>query len=133
MGEFQGLNDALRLLRKRRGLRQWELAEQAGTTRQLVNAYENGRTMPSLSSLDNLMTALEIDKFDLVNALEVVNGRPERESSLPRYDLRERRDEILLAFDLADLPRQQGDLFLAQLDALKGWFAACRTSLSLLR
>lgn len=52
------------LIRARRtelGLSQFQLAERAGTGQALVSRIESGRTLPTLSVLQRLATALDCD------------------------------------------------------------------------
>jgi transcriptional regulator with XRE-family HTH domain len=73
---LSGLGPALRRLRMRRGLRQFETAEAAKITKAMLSAYENGKRRPSLKTLDQIMAALEADLGDLHHAL--VTERRER-------------------------------------------------------
>ena len=77
---------ALRLLRTRRRLKQWEVAEKAGMTKAMLSSYETGKVTPTLQSLITLFEALETDFFGFQDALEVGDrtdrlleeGRPSR-------------------------------------------------------
>jgi len=64
------IGPALRLLRQRRSLRQWQLARKAGVTKAMVSAYEKGRRLPSLRTLLLLLTALGADFGVLQQALD---------------------------------------------------------------
>jgi transcriptional regulator with XRE-family HTH domain len=70
------LGAALKWLRSQRGWAQKELAATAKITRAMVSSYEKGKQMPTLPTIDKIMTALGADFCDLHYAFEHVNGRP---------------------------------------------------------
>ncbi len=74
---LNGLGPALRWLRDRRGMKQYQVAAAAGITKGMLSAYETGRQRPSLETLDKILNTLECDLNHLHNALQIVNGRPE--------------------------------------------------------
>lgn len=61
MLEIARLGPALRLLRRHRNLRQYEVAEAAGLTAAMVSAYERGGRRPSVGSLVRVLNALDAD------------------------------------------------------------------------
>jgi len=63
------IGPALRRLRMRRGLRQYEAAERAGVTKAMLSAYETGKRRPSLKTLDSLLEAMQAHLGDLHRAL----------------------------------------------------------------
>jgi transcriptional regulator with XRE-family HTH domain len=73
-----GLGQALRWLRERQARKQYRVADAAGITKGMLSAYETGRQRPSLESLEKLLETLGCDLNDLHNALQIVNGRPDR-------------------------------------------------------
>jgi transcriptional regulator with XRE-family HTH domain len=75
---FDGLGRSLRWLRERQIKRQYQVAEGAGITKAMLSAYETGKQKPSLDTLEKILDALVCDLNDLHNALQIVNGRPER-------------------------------------------------------
>lgn len=75
MGDPRQLGLALREIRKRRGLRQSEMARRAGITKAMACNYERGRRHPSLQTLDRLLVALEVDLGVLHRALRYVERR----------------------------------------------------------
>jgi transcriptional regulator with XRE-family HTH domain len=75
---FDGLGRSLRWLRERQAKRQYQVAEGAGITKAMLSAYETGKQKPSLDTLEKILDALICDLNDLHNALQIVNGRPER-------------------------------------------------------
>lgn len=85
-----GLGQALRWLRDRQGKKQYQVADSAGITKGMLSAYETGRQRPSLETLEKILDTLGCDLHDLHNALQVVNGHPER---------MRRRDEITAGGD----------------------------------
>jgi transcriptional regulator with XRE-family HTH domain len=60
------LGPALRLMRLRRGMRQYDLAGRAQITKAMLSAYENRRRVPSLRTLSKLLDALDARLLDLV-------------------------------------------------------------------
>ena len=74
---LNGLGQALRWLRDRRGRKQYEVAETAGITKGMLSAYETGRQRPSLETLEKILDTLGVDLNDLHNAIQIINGRPE--------------------------------------------------------
>ena len=64
---------ALRLLRTRRRLKQWEVAEKAGMTKAMLSSYETGKVTPTLQSLITLFEALDTDFFGFQDALEAID------------------------------------------------------------
>ena len=73
--QLDSVGRALRLLRLRRGRRQYEVAAAAEITKAMLSAYETGKRQPSLKTLGSLLDALEADLADLHRAL--VAGRQE--------------------------------------------------------
>lgn len=80
-----GLGQALRWLRDRQGKKQYQVADAAGITKGMLSAYETGRQRPSLETLEKILDTLGCDLNDLHNAIQIMNGRPEKVR---------RRDEI---------------------------------------
>jgi transcriptional regulator with XRE-family HTH domain len=78
MSIFDGLGRSLRWLRERQVKRQYQVAAGAGITKAMLSAYETGKQKPSLDTLEKILDALVCDLNDLHNALQIVNGRPER-------------------------------------------------------
>jgi transcriptional regulator with XRE-family HTH domain len=74
---LNGLGQAIRWLRDRRGRKQYEVAESAGITKGMLSAYETGRQRPSLETLEKILGTLGCDLNDLHNAIQIINGRPE--------------------------------------------------------
>jgi len=66
------IGPALRRLRQRRRLRQWQLAKRAGVTKAMVSSYERGRRLPSLRTLLLLLAALGADFGVLQRAIDNV-------------------------------------------------------------
>lgn len=80
MPVFDELGRALRWLREKAGLRQYETATAAGITKAMLSAYETGKQRPSLESLEKVLDALDADLAALERALDHVNERPPRRS-----------------------------------------------------
>lgn len=75
MAAFDGLGKALRWLRARRDLRQYQVAEAAGVTKAMLSAYETGKQKPSLETLEKILDGLGVNLGDLYHALLIVNER----------------------------------------------------------
>ena len=75
---LNGLGQALRWLRDRQGKKQYQVADSAGITKGMLSAYETGRQRPSLETLEKILGTLECDLNDLHNAIQIINGRPEK-------------------------------------------------------
>jgi transcriptional regulator with XRE-family HTH domain len=70
------IGPALRVLRYRRNLRQFEVAEAAGVTKAMLSAFETGKHMPATRSIIAVLDALGADFADLQSALDQMAGRP---------------------------------------------------------
>ena len=66
---LSNLGPALRRLRMKRGLRQYEAADAADITKAMLSAYETGKRRPSLRTLDRLLAGLEAHLGDLYRAM----------------------------------------------------------------
>jgi len=75
---LNGLGQALRWLRDRQGKKQYQVADNAGITKGMLSAYETGRQRPSLETLEKILATLGCDLNDLHNAIQIINGRPEK-------------------------------------------------------
>lgn len=75
---LNGLGQALRWLRDRQGKKQYQVADTAGITKGMLSAYETGRQRPSLETLEKVLETLGCDLNDLHNAIQIINGRPEK-------------------------------------------------------
>lgn len=75
---LNGLGQALRWLRDRQGKKQYQVADAAGITKGMLSAYETGRQRPSLETLEKILDTLGCDLNDLHNAIQIINGRPEK-------------------------------------------------------
>jgi len=73
-----GLGQSLRWLRDRQGKKQYQVADAAGITKGMLSAYETGRQRPSLETLEKILDTLGCDLNDLHNAVQIINGRPEK-------------------------------------------------------
>ena len=65
-GQTHRGGQALRRLRIRAGLRQSELAEKAGLSKQFICDLEHGKSRPSGDSIVRLAYALQVDAGDLL-------------------------------------------------------------------
>jgi transcriptional regulator with XRE-family HTH domain len=78
VSRFENLGQALRLLRRRDGRSQVELAEAAGVSAAMLSNYEKGTKMPTVGSLGKIIDALGVELRRLDEALDLVNDRPSR-------------------------------------------------------
>lgn len=72
-------SEVLKLVRRRSGLSLRSLAQRAGTSHATLSSYEAGRVVPSVETLDRIVTAAG---FDLKVSLESRIDGPERYDSL---------------------------------------------------
>ena len=73
--DSQAMGPALRLLRTRRGLRQYQVADKAGITKAMLSSYEIAGVKPSLQSLTSILNALETDLSEFQQAIDIITGR----------------------------------------------------------
>ncbi|MCB1055674.1 MAG: helix-turn-helix transcriptional regulator [Acidobacteria bacterium] len=116
MGEFAGIGKALKRLRQRRGVSQQELAAASGLTAPMISNYELGKVVPQIPTLDAVLKALGADRFELINTLEEVNGRPRRHLALEAPPSPE--SEVLEILGLGDLDPQEQVQYLRLLTAI---------------
>lgn len=69
---LRSIGPALRLLRQKRGLRQFEAAQRAGISKAMLSGYENRKRLPSLRSLARVLDALDAGLIDLGRFVEHV-------------------------------------------------------------
>jgi len=70
-GPLANVSEAIRLLRARVGWTQARLADQAGLTKAQISNYERDREMPTIHSLNKILSALGVtDPFDLAAVLQ---------------------------------------------------------------
>jgi transcriptional regulator with XRE-family HTH domain len=75
------LGPALRRLREQRRLRQNEAAAAAGITKAMLSAYETGRRLPALRTLQAVLVALKADFRHLDEALRWVREEAARKKA----------------------------------------------------
>ena len=75
MIELEDLGPALRLLRQKRGARQYELARRAGITKAMLSGYERGARLPSLRTLASVLDAQGAGFDNLHRAMECARRR----------------------------------------------------------
>lgn len=119
MPVLEGLGDALRRLREKRGQRQYQLAEEAGITKAMLSAYETGKQNPSLVTLEKILDALDADLGGLAEALDYVNERPREAppAAAPRRGGGPRAlPDVRAVLGVSDLPRQEEEALAQMLD-----------------
>ena len=119
MGEFNKLGEALKVLRLRTGMKQREVGAKAGVTPAMISTYETGKAVPLIPTVESLLDAMGFDRFDLLNALEAANGRPQR--NFPEADRDQSGSEVLTALGVEGLTEDEEEVFLQTLQAV------CRT------
>lgn len=115
MPVFAGLGKALRWLREKRGLRQYEVARAARITKAMLSAYETGKQRPSLESLEKVLGALGADLADLARALDHVNERPGPGVEVPAPPTGAAPD-VRAILGVSDLPAEEAEAFARMLD-----------------
>lgn len=90
LNNSEALGQTLRLLRRRRVFKQYQVAERAGITKAMLSAYETGKSTPSLKTLASILHAVETDFGGLQRALDVLSGAPEEQLE-PREGLGSQR------------------------------------------
>jgi transcriptional regulator with XRE-family HTH domain len=120
--QFQGLAQALRLLREEKSYSQEELARRASTVRRVVNSWERERNTPRLPIVDSALTALGADFLDLLQALETVAGRPALRIREAYPDSAGRRRQWVELLELNGLNPADQDLFIAWVRQLGAFY-----------
>lgn len=69
---LRSIGPALRLLRHKSGLRQYEAAQRASVSKSMLSSYERGRRLPALRTLAKLLDALDAGLIDLGRFVEHV-------------------------------------------------------------
>jgi len=70
-GPLANINELIRLLRTRVGWTQSQLADRASLTKAQISNYERGREMPTVHSLNKILSALGVtDPFALAAVLQ---------------------------------------------------------------
>ena len=79
------LGEALRVLRSRHHLRQYQLAAKAKVTKAMLSSFETGKTRPSLGSLLSIVFAMGSDLCELQEVLDILTGKrvPQEEPREP--------------------------------------------------
>ena len=75
--ESQILGEALRLIRRRAGMRQEDVAIQAGTNAAALSHIESGERDARWSTITRLLPALQADVHDLANVIAEVERQRE--------------------------------------------------------
>ncbi|HEX2253142.1 MAG TPA: helix-turn-helix transcriptional regulator [Thermoanaerobaculia bacterium] len=72
MGHLESLGPALKLMRQRRGIKLFEMAELVNCSPNTLIAYERGRRLPSLRRLETILKELGATLSDLERAVKYV-------------------------------------------------------------
>lgn len=72
---FQYLADALRLLRHKRGLKQYQVATNAKVTHSMLSAYERCHQKASFVTLERILRAVDATVLDLALTIEALEAR----------------------------------------------------------
>lgn len=75
---FENVGKALTLIREIRGMSQTEVARQAGTGKSQISKYENGKELPRLHTLRNVLTALNIGAFEFWYTVHLIDMQVEK-------------------------------------------------------
>ena len=88
LGAFAGLDRALKLLIKKSGRKQREIAERTGVARPTISRIVNGHDRPSIETLGRLLgDGLGLTVLDLAEALIEVNRDSPLPEVVPRSEL----------------------------------------------
>lgn len=71
--DLHHLGPAIRLLRRHRRLKQYEMARRAGITKAMASRYELGRGVPSVRNLVAMLHALRADFAHLQQAMRLTS------------------------------------------------------------
>ena len=74
--------ERVRVLRRRRGWSQEQLADSTGMHRTFIGQVENGKSGPTLVTITRLALALAVDPADLVRGLKPTAADPIRRSKV---------------------------------------------------
>ena len=83
----EDVGPAIRILRKRAGKTQKEVAEAAGTSKNLLSNWETGTTLPSVSSLEKTLAVFDADLLELHNTIRLRQGLPAEHPTPATVDL----------------------------------------------
>lgn len=86
LGYFDGIDAALRRLRKNRGLSQDDMHTRTKVARGNISRYETGDKVPELETLSRLLVGANANLHDLADALDDVNERPRQARSIGPVD-----------------------------------------------
>ena len=87
--------EALRLLRIRQGLTQTAASKREGAPDyRTLSQWESSRKLPSLKILVEYLKSLELDFYDLQEAMDQVAGRPTRPVRLAMEAIRDEVTEL---------------------------------------
>lgn len=110
LGLLEGLGEALRILRRARGLNQGELAEATrrldrgrGVGKTSISGYERGHAAPTLPVLAKLLDAMEVSLSELEAVLARVRGHAAPGSPRARTEAAAARSSELPAYLVVDL------------------------------
>lgn len=85
----------------------------------MISTYETGKAVPLIPTVESLLDAMGFDRFDLLNAIEAANDRPQRD--FPETNQHQASTEVLRTLGVEGLSPQEEETFL---EALQG---VCRT------
>ena len=76
MGAFEQLGPALRVLRRRKGLKQREVESMADLSKRTLTGYETSRKRPEIGTLEKILEALDSDALELAQIMKAVTPAP---------------------------------------------------------
>ena len=71
---ISGIGGQIKEIRKQNGLTIQDLAEATGVSKGMLSKIENGRTIPSITTLSAITRALQVDLSLFFNSIETNNG-----------------------------------------------------------
>ena len=132
MDHFNRLGKAIKWLREDAELRQNEIATRAGITKAMISSYESGRSVPTIATLDKILSAIGADIADLCSALALVNGRPLLPGATaeigaePRAERLTRPVDALEAMALGELAPGEAEAFAQIVGGFRRWLLHLR-------
>ncbi len=122
MNGFENAGRAFEALRRRRQLTRMAVAQLARVSPTMIYNIEREDGIPMFRTMGKLMEALQVDRYELLNAMLQVDGRPQVVALPGKSELHLLSRNLLELLDL-DLPPEAETTFLAMVESLRKWFA----------
>ena len=119
MGYFDHLGVVLRALRKQSGLTQTELAAEAGMHQAMVHRYESGKVLPTVETMDALLSAMGTTPAELARRLHRQAGEPAAGEVILDSATEDRAEEDLELLGLGELTGVRREVAKAMLSLVR--------------